>query len=101
MKKVHFETDKGEIVCELFDDDAPGTVANFVALAIGEKEWADPKTGAKQKANYYDGRRLHRVIDNFMIQGGDPLTRSEDQPGLWGQRDPGFTSTDHLPGTTR
>jgi peptidyl-prolyl cis-trans isomerase A (cyclophilin A) len=90
MKKVHFETDRGEIVCELFDDDAPGAVENFVGLASGQKEWTDPKTGEKQKKPLYDGLRFHRVIDNFMIQGGDPLTRYEDQRGRWGTGGPGF-----------
>ena len=98
MKKVHFETDKGEIVCELFEDDAPGTVANFVALAKGEKEWTDPKTGEKQKKNYYDGLRFHRVIDDFMVQGGDPLTRHDDQRARWGQGGPGFTIKDETGG---
>jgi cyclophilin family peptidyl-prolyl cis-trans isomerase len=90
MKKVHFETDRGEMVCELFDDDAPGTVENFVGLVSGQKEWSDPKTGEKQKKPLYDGLRFHRVIDNFMIQGGDPLTRYEDQRGRWGTGGPGF-----------
>ncbi len=98
MKKGHFETDKGEIVCELFEDDAPGTVANFVQLAKGEKEWTDPKTGKKEKKPYYDGLRFHRVIEDFMIQGGDPLTRYEDQRGRWGTGGPGFTIKDELSG---
>ena len=49
MKKIHFETNKGEMVAELYDDDAPETVANFVGLATGEKEWTDPKTDQKNK----------------------------------------------------
>jgi peptidyl-prolyl cis-trans isomerase A (cyclophilin A) len=98
MKKVHFETDKGEIVCELFDDDAPGTVANFVGLAKGEKEWTDPKTGQKQKGKLYDGLRFHRVIPDFMVQGGDPLTRYEDMKGRWGTGGPGFKIADELQG---
>jgi len=91
MKKAHFETDKGEIVVELFDADAPGTVANFVGLATGTTEWTDPKTGEKKKGvPFYDGLRFHRVIDDFMVQGGDPLTRYEDQRGRWGTGGPGF-----------
>jgi peptidyl-prolyl cis-trans isomerase A (cyclophilin A) len=91
MKKAHFETDKGEIVAELFDDDAPGTVANFVGLVTGEKEWTDPKTGEKKKGTpLYDGLRFHRVIADFMIQGGDPLTRYEDMRQRWGTGGPGF-----------
>jgi peptidyl-prolyl cis-trans isomerase B (cyclophilin B) len=73
MKKVHFETDKGEIVAELFEDDSPGTVANFVGLVTGTKEWKDPKTGQKVSRPFYDGLTFHRVISDFMIQGGCPL----------------------------
>jgi len=90
MKKAHIETDKGEIILELFDDDAPNTVANFVELATGAKEWTDPKTGEKSKRPLYDGLRFHRVINDFMIQGGDPLTRYEDQKSRWGTGGPGF-----------
>ncbi|MBC8132022.1 MAG: peptidylprolyl isomerase [Deltaproteobacteria bacterium] len=91
MKRVHFETDKGEIVCELFEDDAPGTVANFVGLATGTKEFTDPKTGKKVKRAYYDGLAFHRVIKDFMIQGGCPLGS--------GSGGPGFTIKDELSGT--
>ena len=90
MKKVHFETDKGEIVAELFEDDAPGTVANFVGLATGTKEFTDPKTGKKVKRPYYDGLTFHRVIRDFMIQGGCPLGS--------GSSGPGFTIKDELSG---
>jgi cyclophilin family peptidyl-prolyl cis-trans isomerase len=90
MKRVHFQTEKGELVCELFDDDAPVTVENFVGLVSGAKEWTDPKTGEKQKKPLYDGLRFHRVIANFMIQGGDPLTRYDDQKARWGTGGPGF-----------
>ena len=90
MKRVHFETDKGEIVCELFEDDAPGTVANFVGLANGTKEFTDPKTGKKTKRAYYDGLTFHRVIKDFMIQGGCPLGS--------GTGGPGFTIKDELSG---
>jgi peptidyl-prolyl cis-trans isomerase A (cyclophilin A) len=90
MKKIHFETDKGEIVCELFEDDAPGTVANFVGLATGTKEFTDPKTGKKVKRAYYDGLTFHRVIKDFMIQGGCPLGS--------GSGGPGFTIKDELSG---
>lgn len=91
MQKAHIETQRGEIVVELFDDDAPGTVANFVGLATGKKEWTDPKTGQKHSGvPFYDGLRFHRVIPNFMIQGGDPFTRHEDQKARWGTGNPGF-----------
>jgi cyclophilin family peptidyl-prolyl cis-trans isomerase len=82
MKKVHFETTKGEIVAELFDDDAPGTVDNFVGLASGTKEFTDPKTKQKVKRPYYDGLTFHRVIANFMIQGGCPLGSGSGGPGF-------------------
>jgi len=90
MKRVHFDTDKGEIVAELFDDDAPETVANFVGLAVGTKEFTDPKTNKKTKRPYYDGLTFHRVIDDFMIQGGCPLGT--------GTGGPGFTIKDELKG---
>jgi peptidyl-prolyl cis-trans isomerase B (cyclophilin B) len=81
MKKAHFDTDKGEIVVELFEDDAPGAVANFVGLATGTKEWSDPKTGQKVKRPFYDGLTFHRVIDDFMVQGGCPLGTGTGGPG--------------------
>ncbi len=81
MKKVHFETTKGEIVAELFDDDAPGTVDNFVGLVAGTKEWVDPKTRDKVKRPFYDGLAFHRVIPNFVIQGGCPLGNGTGGPG--------------------
>jgi peptidyl-prolyl cis-trans isomerase B (cyclophilin B) len=82
MKTVHFETTKGEIVAELFDDDAPGTVDNFVGLAAGTKEWTDPKTREKVKRPFYDGLSFHRVIPNFVIQGGCPLGNGTGGPGF-------------------
>lgn len=91
MKKARMETNKGTMVLELFDDDAPGTVANFVGLATGTKEWADPQTGALVKQPYYDGLKFHRVVDNFVIQGGDPLTAHADMRGRWGTGGPGFS----------
>jgi peptidyl-prolyl cis-trans isomerase B (cyclophilin B) len=81
MKKVHFETTKGEIVAELFDDDAPGTVANFAGLAAGTKEWTDPKTRQKVTKPFYDGLTFHRVVPNFVIQGGCPLGTGTGGPG--------------------
>jgi len=80
-KFVHFETDKGEIVAELYDKDAPGTVDNFVGLASGTKEFTDPKTGQKTKRAYYDGLTFHRVVPNFVIQGGCPLGTGTGGPG--------------------
>jgi peptidyl-prolyl cis-trans isomerase A (cyclophilin A) len=82
MKKVHIETTKGEIIADLFDDDAPGTVENFVGLATGTKEFEDPRTGQRVKRPYYDGLTFHRVIANFMIQGGCPLGTGTSGPGF-------------------
>jgi peptidyl-prolyl cis-trans isomerase B (cyclophilin B) len=81
MKTVHFETTKGETVAELYDDDAPGTVDNFVGLVAGTKEWVDPKTREKVKRPFYDGLSFHRVIPNFVIQGGCPLGNGTGGPG--------------------
>jgi peptidyl-prolyl cis-trans isomerase B (cyclophilin B) len=81
MKKVHFDTTKGEIVAELFEDDAPNTVANFAGLVQGTKEWKDPKTGEKVKRPFYDGLTFHRVIPNFVIQGGCPVGNGTGGPG--------------------
>ena len=75
------ETSKGTITCELYDKDAPNTVANFVGLATGTKEYTDLKTGEKKKSKFYDGVTFHRVIPNFMIQGGDPLGTGTGGPG--------------------
>ena len=75
------QTSKGEIVLRLFYKRAPLTVANFVGLAEGTKEWKDPVTGKTRKTRYYDGLSFHRVINNFMIQGGDPLGTGTGGPG--------------------
>ncbi len=75
-------TTQGEIVVRLFAKDAPKTVANFVGLATGEKEWADPKTGKKVTGkSLYEGTIFHRVIPGFMIQGGDPTGSGMGGPG--------------------
>ena len=65
-----FETSQGNIVIRLLEKEAPKTVANFIGLAEGTKEFTDETTGKKQKRNYYDGLTFHRVIPDFMIQGG-------------------------------
>src|SRR6266496_74097 len=75
------KTSMGDIVIQLFDDKAPKTVANFVGLASGTKEWLDPKTGEKVKRPLYNGTIFHRVIPGFMIQGGDPLGNGRGGPG--------------------
>ena len=75
------KTTMGDIVIQLFEDKAPKTVANFVGLATGSKEWTDPKTGDKVKRPLYNGTIFHRVIPGFMIQGGDPLGNGTGGPG--------------------
>ena len=69
------------LVVKLFEKDAPKTVANFVGLATGKQEWVDPRTGKKSNARLYDGTAFHRVIPQFMIQGGDPLGTGTGGPG--------------------
>jgi peptidyl-prolyl cis-trans isomerase A (cyclophilin A) len=76
-----FITTEGSFTIQLFDKDAPNTVANFVGLAEGTKEWTDSRTGQKVKKPYYNGLIFHRVMDNFMIQGGDPLGQGTGGPG--------------------
>ena len=75
------KTTKGEILLRLFYDKAPLTVSNFIGLAEGKKEWKDLSNGKKIKKRYYDGLMFHRVIKNFMIQGGDPLGNGTGGPG--------------------
>jgi peptidyl-prolyl cis-trans isomerase A (cyclophilin A) len=75
-------TTKGDIEIKLFADHAPKTVSNFVELAEGTKEWKDPRSGSKTTAKLYDGSVFHRVIDRFMIQGGDPLGSGRGGPGF-------------------
>ena len=75
------KTSMGDIVIQLFEDKAPKTVANFVELATGVKEWTDPKTKEKVKKPLYNGTIFHRVIPGFMIQGGDPLGNGTGGPG--------------------
>jgi peptidyl-prolyl cis-trans isomerase A (cyclophilin A) len=74
-------TSLGDIVIELFPNQAPKTVENFVGLATGAKEWTDPRTGKKSTEKLYDGTIFHRVISGFMIQGGDPLGQGFGGPG--------------------
>ena len=76
-----FDTTEGKIVCRLFEKDAPKTVANFLELAEGTREWTHPVTRAKSKNRLYDGTIFHRVIPKFMIQGGDPAGTGMGGPG--------------------
>jgi peptidyl-prolyl cis-trans isomerase A (cyclophilin A) len=75
------ETTMGNIICRLEEERAPETVKNFVGLATGEKEYTDPMTSKKSNAPFYDGTIFHRVIKNFMIQGGDRLGQGIGGPG--------------------
>jgi peptidyl-prolyl cis-trans isomerase A (cyclophilin A) len=74
-------TSAGAIRVELFPNHAPKTVANFVELAEGTRPYTDPKTGTPGSGPYYDGVTFHRVIANFMIQGGDPTGKGTGGPG--------------------
>jgi len=74
-------TNHGDITLNLFEDQAPKTVANFVGLANGTKEYLDPRTGQHTTGKFYDGLVFHRVIDGFMIQGGCPLGTGTGGPG--------------------
>jgi len=78
---AEFDTSEGKIVCRLFQKEAPKTVANFVELAEGKREWTHPVTRKKSTGKLYDGTIFHRVIPNFMIQGGDPAGTGYGGPG--------------------
>ena len=81
MQTATLHTNHGDIVLNLFGDHAPKTVANFVGLASGTKEYADPETGKKTTGTFYDGLTFHRVMDGFMIQGGCPRGDGTGSPG--------------------
>ena len=76
-----FDTSEGTIVCRLFEAEAPITVKNFVELAEGSREWTHPHTRAKSKTPLYSGTIFHRVIPDFMVQGGDPAGTGMGGPG--------------------
>jgi peptidyl-prolyl cis-trans isomerase A (cyclophilin A) len=76
-----FQTNHGTFTARLFEEVAPNTVANFVGLATGKVEWTDPRTGGAGQGPYYDGVDFHRIIDGFMIQGGDPTGTGRGGPG--------------------
>ena len=78
---AHFETSVGNFKIKLFNDLVPKTVENFVGLAEGTKEFTDAKTGDKTKRPFYDGLVFHRVIKDFMIQGGCPRGAGTGDPG--------------------
>lgn len=81
---VVFDTTMGRMVCQLFQKEAPNTVANFIGLATGQKTWTDPATSEKVSGKpFYDGTIFHRVIPDFMIQGGDRLGTGGGDPGFY------------------
>lgn len=80
------QTSKGNIVIEFFPDQAPKTVENFINLA---------------KSGFYDGTKFHRVIKDFMIQGGDPLTRDDSKAAMWGTGGPGYKFEDEITGENK
>ena len=81
MLYAHFTTSEGNFTARLFDTETPNTVANFTGLADGSKEWTDPRSGQRVKQPYFNGTIFHRVIADFMIQGGDPLGQGTGGPG--------------------
>ena len=93
-----FDTSMGTIVVQLFTKAAPKTVENFVALATGVKAWKDPESGQQVKKPLYDGTVFHRVIPNFMIQGGDPLGNGTGGPGYKFEDEFGSGKTFDKPG---
>ena len=96
--KARFITSQGELVVELFEKEAPRTVANFVGLATGAVEWTQPN-GSKSKAPMYNGTVFHRVIPNFMIQGGDPEGSGRGTPGYrWKDEDAALRLKHDRPG---
>ena len=76
-----FDTTEGTIVVRLFENDAPVTVKNFIDLAEGSREWTHPTTRAKSNTPLYNGTIFHRVIPDFMVQGGDPTGTGMGGPG--------------------
>jgi peptidyl-prolyl cis-trans isomerase A (cyclophilin A) len=89
MTTATFVTSLGSFTVRLMPDHAPQTVANFVELAMGEREWTDPRDGATKREPLYAGTVFHRVIPDFMIQGGDPQGT--------GRGGPGYTFEDEVP----
>jgi peptidyl-prolyl cis-trans isomerase A (cyclophilin A) len=79
---AHFSTSLGDFTCELYEKQSPVTVANFIGLASGSKPYTDPRNNQKVNGKpYFDGTVFHRIIDGFMIQGGDPLGNGTGGPG--------------------
>jgi len=93
---ARLDTTQGQLVVELEETRAPKTVANFVGLATGTMQWTDPKTKKSSNAPMYDGVRFHRVIPDFMIQVGDPLSRYPEFKDTWGTGGPGYRFGDEI-----
>jgi peptidyl-prolyl cis-trans isomerase A (cyclophilin A) len=96
---ARLHTTEGAIVLRLEEQKVPKTVANFVGLATGTIDWKDPKTGQSMKGTpLYDGVRFHRVIPDFMVQCGDPLSRHTDEASAarWGTGGPGYRFGDEF-----
>lgn len=94
---ARLKTTLGDIVVRLEEQRVPNTVKNFVGLATGAIDWKDPKTGQSMKGTpLYDGVRFHRVIPDFMIQCGDPMSRHADMAGRWGSGNPGYRFQDEF-----
>ncbi|HEY6725919.1 MAG TPA: peptidylprolyl isomerase [Polyangiaceae bacterium] len=94
---ARLNTTQGTIVVRLEENKTPNTVKNWVGLATGAMTWTDPKTGQSQQGvPLYDGVRFHRVIPDFMVQVGDPLSRYADQSGRWGTGGPGYRFEDEF-----
>jgi peptidyl-prolyl cis-trans isomerase A (cyclophilin A) len=89
MPTATFVTNRGTFSVSLMPEHAPKTVENFIGLAKGDKTWTDPRDGSTQQAPLYSGTIFHRVIDGFMIQGGDPTGT--------GRGGPGYTFEDECP----
>ena len=81
MTTIIMRTSEGDIKINLFDDKTPETVANFLGLATGEKQWLDPMSGQPSNEPFYNGLTFHRIIKDFMIQGGCPLGTGTGGPG--------------------
>jgi peptidyl-prolyl cis-trans isomerase A (cyclophilin A) len=93
---ARLHTSMGPIVVRLEEKRAPKTVANFVGLATGTIPWKNPATGKDEAGPLYNGVRFHRVIPNFMVQCGDPLTRSPENANRWGTGNPGYRFGDEF-----
>jgi peptidyl-prolyl cis-trans isomerase A (cyclophilin A) len=93
---ARLDTTQGQLVIELEETRAPKMVANFVGLATGTITWTDPKTSARVNTPMYDGVRFHRVIPDFMVQCGDPLSRYPEFKDRWGTGHPGYRFGDEI-----